>query len=444
MALRERDEAVTEAKRRSSEAIAAAQEDKDAAIAEAHRLRDLAQERLKFETERLGSIANEANGSIQGVTRAMEEARSAERMARREADRAVGEMTQLREKLENVRAEFSQRLKEYMLQVGDLERGAQVLATDPNADHVLRPSQLYEAAQTLALDLHRASADQVTEYRRVTEDLQQRLTRAQRDVRALHAGYRTLRHRFEDVAPETVDEKGKAAVPHEDDLVGTPPTPAEAREMDARGLAQKLADLRDENAALQKELRMAALDGRGPLAPHNVRAAKEAAARGGGSRPGTGGWGDCLLQRRQQAGPRRRLWTGWQGRDRRQEERGRFVRQGDGRPGENARLRAENVRLQKTIDELNTDAEHTEEDMGEVSSSGSSFTRCPTRTTPARSSRRRSPCSDSAQERTGSSGAPEPLAASSKQQRRRSRSSRTGSSQSWRRRTRQTRAAGRG
>ena len=365
-ALRERDEAVTEAKRRSSEAIAAAQEDKDAAIAEAHRFRDLAQERLKFETDRLGSIANEANGSIQGVTRAMEEARSAERMARREADRAVGEMTQLREKLENVRAEFSQRLKEYMLQVGDLERGAQVLATDPNADHVLRPSQLYEAAQTLALDLHRASADQVTEYRRVTEDLQQRLTRAQRDVRALHAGYRTLRHRFEDVAPETVDEKGKAAVPHEDDLVGTPPTPAEAREMDARGLAQKLADLRDENAALQKELRMAALDGRGPLAPHNVRAAKEAAARGGGSRPGTGEDGEIAYYND----------------GNKQDRDGGFGQVGKGEivvkknapddsfggamagAGENARLRAENARLQKTIDELkHRRPSTTEEDM---------------------------------------------------------------------------------
>jgi hypothetical protein len=362
-ALRERDEAVSEAKRRSSEAIAAAQEDKEQAVAEAHRLRDLAQERLKFETERLTNSANEANGSIQGVTRAMEEARSAERMARREADRAVGEMTQLREKLESVRAEFSERLKEYMLQVGDLERGAQVLATDPNADHVLRPSQLYEAAQTLALDLHRASQDQVTDYRRTTEELQHRLTRAQRDVRALHAGYRTLRHRFEDVAPEI--QGGGSSMPHEDELVGTPPTPAEARDMDARGLASKLADLRDENAALQKELRMAALDGRGPLAPQNMRAAKEAAAKGG-SRPGTGEDGEIAYYND----------------NIKQDRDGGFGQVGKGEivvkknapddsfggamasAGENARLRKENAPLQKTIDELKHRRPNTtEEDM---------------------------------------------------------------------------------
>lgn len=56
---------------------------------------------------------------------------------------------------------------------------------------------------------------------------------------------------------------------HEDSLCagGAPPTPAEARDMDARGLAAKLADLRDENARLQQQVRLAALDGRGPLAP---------------------------------------------------------------------------------------------------------------------------------------------------------------------------------
>jgi len=31
----------------------------------------------------------------------------------------------------------------------------------------------------------------------VREDLHTRLTKAQRDARALHAGYRALRHRFE-------------------------------------------------------------------------------------------------------------------------------------------------------------------------------------------------------------------------------------------------------
>jgi len=46
-------------------------------------------------------------------------------------------------------------------------------------------------------------------------------------------------------------------------LGGAPPTPAEAREMDTRGLAAKLSDLKDENARLQQQVRLAALDGRG-------------------------------------------------------------------------------------------------------------------------------------------------------------------------------------
>ena len=36
-------------------------------------------------------------------------------------------------------------------------------------------------------------------------------------------------------------------------LGGAPPTPAEAREMDTRGLAAKLSDLKDENARLQQQ-----------------------------------------------------------------------------------------------------------------------------------------------------------------------------------------------
>ena len=66
----------------------------------------------------------------------------------------------------------------------------------------------------------------------------------------------------------------KLHVPHEDSLCagGAPPTPAEARDIDARGLATKLADLRDENARLQQQVRLAALDGRGPMAP-KVKAA---------------------------------------------------------------------------------------------------------------------------------------------------------------------------
>ena len=74
------------------------------------------------------------------------------------------------------------------------------------SDHVLRPSHLYEAAQALAVDLHKASYEQVADYRRHTEELHAKLTKAQRDSRALHAGYRALRHRFEDLSPVDVGE----------------------------------------------------------------------------------------------------------------------------------------------------------------------------------------------------------------------------------------------
>jgi len=89
---------------------------------------------------------------------------------------------------------------------------------------------------------------QAAEHRTVREDLHSRLTKAQRDARALHAGYRALRHRFEDVAPTDTALNGgsdgddsiqRLHVPHEDTMClgGAPPTPAEAREMDTRGLA---------------------------------------------------------------------------------------------------------------------------------------------------------------------------------------------------------------
>ena len=59
------------------------------------------------------------------------------------------------------------------------------------------------------------------------EDLHSRLTKAQRDARALHAGYRALRHRFEDVAPTDTALNGgsdgddsiqRLHVPHEDTM----------------------------------------------------------------------------------------------------------------------------------------------------------------------------------------------------------------------------------
>ena len=68
----------------------------------------------------------------------------------------------------------------------------------------------------------------------------------------------------------TEDGEGRAAAaPHEDELLAAPPTPAEAKGADVRSLASKLADLKEENAKLQQALRLAALDGRGPLAPAN-------------------------------------------------------------------------------------------------------------------------------------------------------------------------------
>ena len=68
----------------------------------------------------------------------------------------------------------------------------------------------------------------------------------------------------------TEDGEGRAAAaPHEDEILATPPTPAEAKGADVRSLASKLADLKEENAKLQQALRLAALDGRGPLAPAN-------------------------------------------------------------------------------------------------------------------------------------------------------------------------------
>jgi len=264
-ATREKDDAVAAALKEKEDAVAAAEDAKHTAVAEAEAARDEAQVKLESETARLTHMADEAKSGINALRRTLEATKSAEAMARGEADRAVGEAAQFKERLDTSRAAFSTRLKEYLLQVADLERGAQVLAADPTSAHVLRPSQLQEAAQTLAVDLHRASSDQAAEHRTVTEDLHARLTKAQRDVRALHTGYRALRYRFEDVAPRLdaqMEAPGSGGggellhVPHEDSLClgGAPPTPAEARTMDARGLATKLADLRDENARLQQQV----------------------------------------------------------------------------------------------------------------------------------------------------------------------------------------------
>ena len=280
---KDRDEAVTKAQRDMLSNVAEAQKDKEEAVekanemarrevAEALRERDAVTRKYDTETKRLRELADNALGKIEGVARALEASKSAENRARVEADRATGECAQLKEKLETARGEYTARINEYMLQVGELERGASVLSVDPNSEHVLRPSQLSQAAQAMAKDLHRAAAAQVAEYRHETEQLHARLAASQRDLRALHAGYRALRHRYEDVAPVVVTEEGEsraAAAPHEDEILATPPTPAEAKGADVRSLASKLADLKEENAKLQQALRLAALDGRGPLAPAN-------------------------------------------------------------------------------------------------------------------------------------------------------------------------------
>ena len=280
---KDRDEAVAKAQRDMLSNVAEAQKHRDEAVDKANDLakrevdeaireRDAVTRKYDTETKRLRELADNALGKIEGVARALEASKSAENRARVEADRATGECAQLKEKLETARGEFTARINEYMLQVGELERGASVLSVDPNSEHVLRPSQLSQAAQAMAKDLHRAAAAQVAEYRNETEQLHARLASTQRDLRALHAGYRALRHRYEDVAPVVVTEDGEgraAAAPHEDELLAAPPTPAEAKGADVRSLASKLADLKEENAKLQQALRLAALDGRGPLAPAN-------------------------------------------------------------------------------------------------------------------------------------------------------------------------------
>ena len=361
-AQREKDEAVNKAHREKEEAIAAAQAEKDAAVAAAEEAknaavaaaeaaRDEALAALEERTASLKAHANEAHDEIEPMRRELEAAKSAEAIARGEADRALGEAAQLKEKLESSRAQFSARLKEHLLQVADLERGAQVLGADPDSEHVLRPSQLQEAAQKITEDLHATAADQAAENRRVTEDLQTRLTKAQKDVRSLHTGYRALRHRFEDLAPvEGGGDIGKLHVPHEDSLClgGAPPTPAEARDIDARGLAQKLADLRDENARLQQQVRMAALDGRGPLAPK----AKEAAHN-------TDAQQDILFYDEQM--PRKAQQDGDSFH---QSPRRARSPEGDGYggKGESARLRAENAKLQAALDELRQKRPSTNEE----------------------------------------------------------------------------------
>ena len=372
---KDRDEAVTKAQRDMLSNVAEAQKDKEEAVekanemarrevAEALRERDAVTRKYDTETKRLRELADNALGKIEGVARALEASKSAENRARVEADRATGECAQLKEKLETARGEYTARINEYMLQVGELERGASVLSVDPNSEHVLRPSQLSQAAQAMAKDLHRAAAAQVAEYRHETEQLHARLAASQRDLRALHAGYRALRHRYEDVAPVVVTEEGEsraAAAPHEDEILATPPTPAEAKGADVRSLASKLADLKEENAKLQQALRLAALDGRGPLAPATGGGEEEedVFARGGGGGGGTRDEnGDVLF---------------FDGGAPRGAEGAAAVPSGEdpaslkpvskaskphdtfnyaGGRNENARLRAENARLQQAIDSL--------------------------------------------------------------------------------------------
>ena len=163
---KDRDEAVAKAQRDMLSNVAEAQKERDEAVEkatdlakrevdEAIRERDAVTRKYDTETKRLRELADNALGKIEGVARALEASKSAENRARVEADRATGECAQLKEKLETARGEYSARINEYMLQVGELERGASVLSVDPNSEHVLRPSQLSQAAQAMAKDLHR-------------------------------------------------------------------------------------------------------------------------------------------------------------------------------------------------------------------------------------------------------------------------------------------------
>jgi len=371
---KERDEAVLKAQRDMFSAIAEAHKERDEAVEKAElfarrevqdaiRERDAVTHKYDAETKRLRELADTALGKIDAATRALEASASAENRARIEADRLSGECAQLKEKLETSRAEFTARINEYMVQVGELERGASVLSADPNSEHVLRPSQLSEAAQAMARDLHRAAAAQVAEYRQETEQLHARLAATQRDLRALHAGYRALRHRYEDVAPVVVTEDGEsraAAAPHEDAILASPPTPAEAKGADVRNLASKLADLKEENAKLQQALRLAALDGRGPLAPANGRAL-DGDERGVHER---GGEGEVLFYNEgARTGETSNATGGEAGKPREEDfdsfrrvssQTERFPRDTFNFTGgnENARLRQENARLQQALDSL--------------------------------------------------------------------------------------------
>ena len=373
----DRDARVAKAEKDKEEAVQKAQRDMLSAVAEAHKERDEAVEKAdklaarevtqaleerdnavrKFTTEttRLRELADTALSKIDGATRALEASKSNENRARVEADRALGECAQLKEKLETSRAEYTSRINEYMLQVGELERGAQVLQVDPNSEHVLRPSQLSDAAQAMAKDLHRAAAAQVAEYRHETEQLHDNLVKTQRDLRALYAGYRALRHRYEDVAPVVITEHGEskaAAAPHEDEILKSPPTPAQAKDSqgDTRGLASKLADLKEENAKLSQALRLAALDGRGPLAPANANRGDIANNfASGDSKQIDSGNGDSVLffdGEKKRSGELDTEMTG--SKPAKPQDTFGFT----GGHNDNARLRAENSRLQQAIDSL--------------------------------------------------------------------------------------------
>ena len=170
---------------------------------------------------------------------------------RASADRATGECAQLKEKLETARGEYSARINEYMLQVGELGGGASVLSVDPTRARAA-PLAALAGGQAMAKDLHRGGARWRVQAR---DGAAARATGRDAEGPARAArGYRALRHRYEDVAPVVVTEDGEArgggAQGRDAGARRRPPR----RRRDVWSLASKLADLKEENAKLQQAL----------------------------------------------------------------------------------------------------------------------------------------------------------------------------------------------
>ena len=187
------------------------------------------------ETARLRELADmragEADGGRGGVLRKRRARRGVqvggELRWRVEADRAAGECAQLKEKLETARGEYSARINEYMLQVGERRaRSPPCCLWTQTRSMMLRPSHALTGGAGDGPGGARAAAAQPgrsTGPRR--SSLHARLAAnaggtCARCTRVPPA----LRHRYEDVAPVVVTEDGEgraAAAPHEDGILAT-------------------------------------------------------------------------------------------------------------------------------------------------------------------------------------------------------------------------------